>query len=588
LSSKFYSVQEGGVTMKFLPRVSLGLLVLALVLVSILLGPLGVSPASADVGAQPILPDGSDPKPEHETPVVMQAEKVTLNVRKATEADNTVVKLNPQMYALNDYPVWYPAVAEVRADFIMKNPTNEPVSMTVWFPLASALVEIYSQDEIVPRIESLQVLVHGNAVDYSVIELSNPQGEDRPMLPWASFPVTFPASEEVPIRISYILPAQLPMNTYLGVGMVFNYIFQTGAGWADPIGKAELVVNLPYPASAETIVTMPEGGQVDGQQLRWTWENLEPGPQDDFSILLIKPERWEELQVARAAVKSKPGEGQAWLKLCGTYHALGLGPGGSILPGFGETYQPMAVQACQEAARLLPGDAAPHYGLAALYLSVLSQDSSPGALQPVLDELKIGQELEVVQPPSEVFFYNTAWYSSMSEYITDVVGRIFGDAAATAETATGQADAIIATSQASKEAELTAGKPAGAYQGRAGVYFTSAFTSGKLEVSRLDLENRSGGRALIFGSQRWLDVTLTDINGKQIKDLRGFVYVYFNLNSDDRAAWNKGNLSIYQYKAAEKDWVRCPTFVIQDKSAQFGRATCLITKTGLYSLATTK
>jgi hypothetical protein len=570
------------------PRPSLVPLVCGMVLLCILLGLLVVSPASADVGAQPILPDGSDPKPEAETPVQMQAEKVTLNVRKATEADNTVVKLNPETFGLQFEPVWFPAIAEVQADFTMKNPTNEAVSMTVWFPLASALAEIYSQDEIVPRIESLQVFVHGNAVDYSVIELPNPQGEDRPMLPWASFPVTFPASEQVPIQINYMLPAQLPMNSYLNVGMVFNYIFQTGAGWAGPIGKAELLVNLPYPASAETIVTMPEGGQANGQQVRWTWENLEPGPQDDFSILLMKPERWEGLQVARAAVRSDPGNGQTWLTLCRTYHALGLGPGGSILPGFGETYQPLAVQACQEAARLLPADAAPHYGLAVLYLSVLSQDSSPAALQPVLDEVKLGQKLEAVQPPSEVFFYNTAWYSSISEYVTDMVGRIFNDAAAAVAWASRPADAATGTSQVPKEAKLTAGKPAGVYQGRAGVYFISAFTAGTLEVSRLDLDKRHGQRALIFGSQRWLDVALTDTNGKQIKDLRGFVYVYFNLNSDDRAAWKKGKLSIYQYKAAEKDWVMCPTFVIQDKSAKFGRATCLITKTGLYSLAITK
>jgi hypothetical protein len=181
---------------------------------------------------------------------------------------------------------------------------------------------------------------------------------------------------------------------------------------------------------------MPQGGQVEGQQAHWIWENLEPGPQDDFSIVLLLPERWDELQAARAAVKTTPSDGQAWLKLCATYHTL----------SFGETTHPLlAVQACQEAARLLPGDAAPHYGLAVLYLSVLSQNPSPEALQPVLDELKIGQELEAVYPPSEVFFYNTAWYSSTSEYITDMVSGIFNDATATAEWAseTGEAEATL-------------------------------------------------------------------------------------------------------------------------------------------------
>jgi hypothetical protein len=40
------------------------------------------------VGVHPILPDGSSLKPDEPTLVEMQAEKVTITVRKATEADN--------------------------------------------------------------------------------------------------------------------------------------------------------------------------------------------------------------------------------------------------------------------------------------------------------------------------------------------------------------------------------------------------------------------------------------------------------------------------------------------------------------------
>jgi hypothetical protein len=195
--------------------------------------------------------------------------------------------------------------------------------MMVWFPLASALETDEWENhmgEIAPRIESFQVAVDGKPLAYRVSELPNPKGVDLPLLPWASFPVTFPAKEVVNIQVSYVLWAQPDISR---VGMRLYYIFQTGAGWAGPIGKVELVVNLPYLASAETIGAMPEGGQIEGYQVRWTWENLEPGPQNDFSIWLLSQEHWEGLEPAKIAVKDEPENGEAWLKLASPMNRCG-------------------------------------------------------------------------------------------------------------------------------------------------------------------------------------------------------------------------------------------------------------------------
>jgi hypothetical protein len=99
-----------------------------------------------------------------------------------------VVKLNPDAYGVQYYqwsPSWYPAVAEVNADFILKNPMSEAVSMTVWFPLASALESVeweLNLEEIVPRLEGFQITVDGKVVDFNVRELTNPKGEDKPPL----------------------------------------------------------------------------------------------------------------------------------------------------------------------------------------------------------------------------------------------------------------------------------------------------------------------------------------------------------------------------------------------------------------------
>jgi hypothetical protein len=352
-------------------------------------------PTHADVGVQPILPGGSNISPEAETPIQMFAEKVVLNVRSATEADNAVVVLNPDAYGFQYYewaPRWFNAVGEVEADFTMRNPTSQPVTMIVWFPLASALESVQWQlnpDEIVPRIEGLQVEVEAKPVPISVSEWPNPKGQDRPLLPWASFPVDFPGERDTTIQVRYTVPAERSVDD---VGMSLYYVFQTGAGWAGPIRKAELIVNLPYPASPETIGTMPEGGHSEGLQVSWTWEDLEPGPHDDFAIWLLLPERWEALQAARAAVEASPENGEAWLDLANTYHRLILGKY-HLIPGFGETYQPMGIDAALEALRLLPADGRPHYELAIFYLAALPENPSPEELQPFLDQLKMVEDL---------------------------------------------------------------------------------------------------------------------------------------------------------------------------------------------------
>lgn len=386
--------------MKILPRQSLVLPICGLVMGVILLSLFVIASGLADMGVQPILPGGSNIKPEGETPIQMSAEKVALNVRPATEFDDTVVTRNPAEYGLpgsfDGSPGMYPAVADVLADFTMVNPTNEDVSMTAWFPLASAL-ETEEWDlnpgEVVPSIVRFQVIMDGKPLEYKVSELPNPKGEGKPQLPWASFPVTFPAGKEIHVQVSYTLPAWW---SHEGLVMSLFYIFQTGAGWAGPIGNAELIVNLPYPASEETIFEMPKGGLIEGHQVKWTWMDFEPGPQDDFFIKLLMFNRWDELQAARSGVADNPRNGEAWLVLASTYLTLTRGnhySAARMLPGFGEVYQPLGVHAAQEALRLMPDDGRPHYELALLYASKLPENASREDLQPALDELKIVEEL---------------------------------------------------------------------------------------------------------------------------------------------------------------------------------------------------
>ncbi len=212
-------------------------------------GAWAVRPARGDVGVQPVLPGGSNIKPEATTPIQMAAGVVVMDVRLATETDNAIVELSAQAYGLPPQAIWFPAVAEVRADFRMRNPTDAAQSLTVWFPLASALDTVdweLNPEETVPRIASFRVRIDGKPLDYAVSELPNPKGADKPPLSWASFAVNFPACRETLIQVSYLLPLQPAVKAR---EMALYYIFQTGAGWAGAIGQAELILRDNYRCS---------------------------------------------------------------------------------------------------------------------------------------------------------------------------------------------------------------------------------------------------------------------------------------------------------------------------------------------------
>jgi hypothetical protein len=435
-----------------LHRKSFVTLASGLVLASILLVMVISSPVRADVGVRPILPGGSNIQPDAETPIQMAAEVVTMNVRLATGADNTIIQLNPEAYGYQIQPVWYPVVAEVQADFTMNNPTTDDVGLTAWFPLASALENVsweINPNEIVPRIASFSVTVDGNPIDYAVSELPNPKGTDKPPLPWASFPVTFPAGKDTNIHVSYLLPLQ---NSVKGSELALYYIFQTGAGWAGPIGQADLILNLPYPASSETMVrippgslslpyamsdpkaVIPSGGVMEGNQARWTWTDFEPGPQDDFSIWLIDPVKWQELETARAAVQQNPDDGQAWLNLAEVYRTLSLKA--YNFPGiFSASYLAPGLDAYQKAAELLPEHPAPHIGLAMLslapYMTTVNAPSEVMGL--VQEELRIARELEAAHPDLAEQSDISSWMldDSLSIYFTNITSTAVSGAMST-------------------------------------------------------------------------------------------------------------------------------------------------------------
>lgn len=390
--------------MGFLQRCLNRLPVLTILMLWFMISLVIVYSVQADVGVQPVLPAGSSILPERETVVQMAEEKVVFSVRTPTETDISRLDLDLRDYGMTSQEI--PLVADVGARFWMLNPQVEPVDMLVWFPLAVTLKNVNYDNfgspmpgSVAPSIREFQVFVENQPVETTITEFPNPNGEEFPLLPWASFPVSFAAGKETLIEVRYLLPAQsIPGNR---VTAIFSYILQTGSGWAGPIGKAELVVNLPYPASQETIGQVTSGGELNDNQVSWTWTHFEPKAADDFSIELLRLEHWKTLNDLRAAVRANSEDGAAWMELSRLYQTLTTTKGQRIAPGIGVYYHMLAIEAFETTARLLPEESSVHASLAILYLPFPLEETSPQDYQRSLDELRIAEQLEARNPPAE-------------------------------------------------------------------------------------------------------------------------------------------------------------------------------------------
>lgn len=150
---------------------------------------------------------------------------------------------------------------------------------------------------------------------------------------WARWPVTFPAGEDVRLRVTY--------DTYpVGRGPwgTFHYILESDAGWHGPIGEGSITFRLPYEVTgmnmqlaeireAYTGPDRPFEIAVDGSDVIWRFTDLEPRRSEPVAILspstetdnpmlpLLAPAVWAEVEAARVAAEEEPDSVEAQLRL---------------------------------------------------------------------------------------------------------------------------------------------------------------------------------------------------------------------------------------------------------------------------------
>ncbi len=315
-------------------------LLLALLVFALLAQP---TPARADV-APPANPPGVNPLPGAETTQVrMLAETVLIDVQPARPGERL-------------------GRARITADFQMLNlgPTSE--SMAVRFPV-SANDGFYNY----PEITEIEIRVDGRRVATRPTTGPDPLYSSETVA-WVEFDATFPPGVEVAIQVSYTLQAsgEYPYATYY-------YILHTGAGWQGTIGRADLILRLPYPASPQNVIfsevgfgSTTLGGNLADRELRWTLEDFEPTDLDNLHIAIIAPAAWEAVLNERAHLAANPADGEAWGRLGRLYKETYLLRRGTRTDAGGLELFQLSVAAYEQAVTLLPDDALWHAGFAEL------------------------------------------------------------------------------------------------------------------------------------------------------------------------------------------------------------------------------
>lgn len=340
-------------------------------------------PASvqADI-APPQQPPGSNPEPGSDvTEVRMVAETAVLDVQANTPQNSL-------------------GQALVSADFTMRNLGTAAESMAVRFPLGSnnGFGEIR-------EIRNLNTKVNGSSVPTRRIMQADPVwGSD--LVPWAEFDVTFPPEQDVNIQVSYLLDGT---GEYPFIS--FDYIFHAGAGWEDRIGSADLIVHLRYEANAQNVIldehtgwsaTTP-GGVLQGQEIHWRFEDLEPDQSHDFEVALVMPSAWQTVLRERAALNANPNDGEAWGRLRKLYKEMFFFRKGFRHDAGGQEVYQLSMEAYERTVTLLPDDALWHAGFADLlaiysYYAVQEGQDARAEMLRSMQEIQLAQELSPNDP----------------------------------------------------------------------------------------------------------------------------------------------------------------------------------------------
>lgn len=209
---------------------------------------------------------------------------------------------------------------DVTAWFVLRNTGSKDEEMRAAFPLDS-LTFCNDQYRNAPRSfgtswsfvvpESFKVASDGLELQTQITEI---EGID--CVSWATFDIKFPVNKDVLVKVDYSMQTQ-----GTGHDLILEYILETGAGWKGPIKQAYIVFRFPYLATrgnVDATRTTP-GYQFLYNEIFWSYQNLEPTPDDNIIVSFFEPGAWTRIQAMEDQVSKTPTDADTWLKLFDEY-----------------------------------------------------------------------------------------------------------------------------------------------------------------------------------------------------------------------------------------------------------------------------
>jgi hypothetical protein len=265
--------------------------------------------------------------------------------------------------------------AYVKANFQLRNQGTSEESFNVRFPVGAD-----NGFTGVSMVENFAAYVDGSPAETTTIYNVMPRCDGCDPIPWASWPVTFPPGQQISVDVIYQVP---PYRSY-GAFDRYYYILQTGAGWYDSIGEADITVRLPYAVNEYNARLAPDSispanPQIEGTDIVWRLTDFEPkSSKDNVDVELMYPRFWRDLVTAREGFAANPDSLDAHLGLA---HALADAMGFDYKTGTyatGGTSKELmneAIQVYQDALKLAPDSPQ----LWSEYVMFLTQSGSNGS-----------------------------------------------------------------------------------------------------------------------------------------------------------------------------------------------------------------
>ncbi len=239
-------------------------------LISVLMLMLGVltntNNAKADVGEAPT-PGGAITPGDKNDQIQMKSEDVVFTVKQGP-APSIFPDTNLQYYA------------HVKASFVMRNTTGQPVGKDLFFPFHTG--SQFKEEMFADMQQARNAKATVNGQDVGLQYRSNIFKNKNIDVEAGLFNVNFAANADTNIVVEYDLRAVQEPKSY---DVAFSYMMLTGSHWKDNIGSGKVTFDFPQDINSLTpFAKINSFFKVKDGNLVWEFNNLEPTADNDIEI----------------------------------------------------------------------------------------------------------------------------------------------------------------------------------------------------------------------------------------------------------------------------------------------------------------